>query len=289
MVGCVITIALNINLVIRTYSNKSKQNDEMRLFYYRFILDICFGSCLFPSLLYLFLYVNFPETFEPYRNLIITLSLPWSNLAACRSIIALSITTDRVLAAYFPIAYRTGKFVMSTWIILMISVGFGLSEELVLFEFCGYELNVPVGCKVLGCAVNQSFYRFWTLHKTTIFLTLAILSILLSIRLLLWTNDKNTTKNSQITKANRLALLDTIVVLIFDFSPSFLGSLSMTASFFSFEVVGPYIGVCKATGCAIEAIIVSTFLISRKPKQLKKTIVGKASMSTKNTFSVHTK
>ncbi|CAO4378372.1 unnamed protein product [Caenorhabditis nigoni] len=66
--------------------------------------------------------------------------------------------------------------------------------------------------------------------------------------------------------ANRLALLDTVTVLVFDFLPSFCGSMWPTAEIFSFDFVGPYNAVGKVTGCAIEAIAVSTLLIFRKGK-----------------------
>ena len=137
---------------------------------------------------------------------------------------------------------------------------------------------------------------------------IVILSVLLSVKIFIWNNLKHTKSNSQLSKvgkiilflrnnfhsfqANRLALLDTITVLIFDFLPSFCGSMWPTAKLFSFDVsfflemycaviifrlefvinlsrfqyVGPYNAVGKVTGCAIEAIVVSTLLIFRKTR-----------------------
>ncbi|PIC25419.1 hypothetical protein B9Z55_018361 [Caenorhabditis nigoni] len=256
----IVTTSVNVKLITGLMSNKSKKNDEMRLFYCRFIIDMCFGISLFTSVLITLLSIRAPDLIQDYRSIIILHSLPWSNLAACRSIIALSITADRVLAAYFPISYRTGKFMMPVWLIISTSIAFALSEEIVLFGCCSYDFVVPANCKVFGCAVNKCFYSFWTIHKS----------------------------------ANRLALLDTVVVLIFDFIPSLCGSMSLTASFFNFEVIGPYIAVAKVTGCAIEAIIVAVFLIAKKPKQLKSiTVNGKkvtvVNHSTKQTTSTFQK
>ncbi|EFP00075.1 hypothetical protein CRE_19014 [Caenorhabditis remanei] len=275
------TIFLNINLVFRIVLNKSKRNVDMQLFYYRFVLDIFFGTCcefifkdmnnedLFSVLFYIvfiLLSIEAPMLMEEYRDLIVYLAIPWSNFAACRSIIALSISTERVIAAYFPISYRNIKNSVPTWSILLVAISFGLSEELVLFEFCSYNMVIPLSCRVFGCAVNKCFYNFWTIHKTVIFCMIVILSVLLSVKIFIWNNLKHTKTNSQLSKANRLALLDTITVLIFDFLPSFCGSMWPTAKLFSFDYVGPYNAVGKVTGCAIEAIVVSTLLIFRKTR-----------------------
>ncbi|CAO4378370.1 unnamed protein product [Caenorhabditis nigoni] len=88
---------------------------------------------------------------------------------------------------------------------------------------------------------------------------------MLSIKLFIWNNLKNK-KNNQLSKANRLALLDTVTVLVFDFLPSFCPSMWPNAKIFSFDFVGPYNAVFKVTGCAIEAFVVSTLLIFRKEK-----------------------
>ncbi|CAO4378555.1 unnamed protein product [Caenorhabditis nigoni] len=227
----IVTTSVNVKLITGIISNKSKKNDEMRLFYCRFIIDICFGISLFTSVLITLLSIRAPDLIQDYRSIIIFHSLPWSNLAAARSIIALSITADRVLAAYFPISYRTGKFMMPVWLIISTSIAFALSEEIVLLGCCSYDFVVP---------------------------------------------------------ANRLALLDTVVVLIFDFIPSLCGSMSLTASFFNFEVIGPYIAVAKITGCAIEAIIVAVFLIAKKPKLLKNITVNGKKITVVNNSTKHT-
>ncbi|CAP26769.2 Protein CBG06472 [Caenorhabditis briggsae] len=164
----IVTTSVNIKLITGIMSNKSKKNDEMRLFYCRFIIDICFGISLFTSVLITLLSIRAPDLIQDYRSIIIFHSLPWSNLAACRSTIALSITADRVLAAYFPIAYRTGKFMIPAWLIITSSIAFALSEVIVLFGCCSYDFVVPVNCKVFGCAVNKCFYSFWTIHKSVI-------------------------------------------------------------------------------------------------------------------------
>ncbi|EGT58967.1 hypothetical protein CAEBREN_19020 [Caenorhabditis brenneri] len=270
IVCALITIFLNINLVVKIVLKKSQRKDDMHLFYYRFTMDIFFGFCLLSYIVFILLSMEGPSFMGEYRNLIVYLALPWSNFAACRSLIALAIATERVVAAYFPMTFRSRRDRIPNLAILFVAVGFGLSEEIVLFEFCSYNMVIPQSCRVFGCAVNKCFYNFWTIHKTVIFCLIVLMSILLSVKLFIWNHLKHGKSNSQLSKANRLALLDTITVLLFDFLPSFCGSMWPTAPMFSFDNVGPYNAVGKVTGCAIESIVVSTVLIFRSSKTQEK-------------------
>ncbi|CAL2044062.1 unnamed protein product [Caenorhabditis brenneri] len=217
IVCALITIFLNINLVIKIVLKKSQRKDDMHLFYYRFTMDIFFGFCLLSYIVFILLSMESPSFMGEYRNLIVYLALPWSNFAACRSLIALAVATERVVAAYFPMTFRSRRDRIPNLTILFMAVSFGISEDLVLFGFCSYNMVIPQSCR-----------------------------------------------------ANRLALLDTITVLLFDFLPSFCGSMWPTAPMFSFNNVGPYNAVGKVTGCAIESIVVSTVLIFRSSKTQEK-------------------
>ncbi|CAP26663.1 Protein CBG06604 [Caenorhabditis briggsae] len=266
IICALVTILLNINLVIKVVMNKSRRKADMHLFYYRFTLDIFFGASLLSYIIFILLSIEAQKFIAQSRPLIVYLALPWSNFAACRSIIALSISAERVIAAYFPITYRSYRNLVPNWTVLAVGIAFGVSEEFVLFNLCSYDMIIPPSCRVFGCAVNKCFYYFWTIHKASIFSTIVILSIMLSMKLFIWNNLKHKGKNNRISKANRLALLDTVTVLVFDFLPSFCGSMWPTAEIFSFDFVGPYNAVGKVTGCAIEAIAVSTLLMFRKGK-----------------------
>lgn len=101
-----------------------------------------------------------------YRSLIVYLALPWSHIAACRSIIALTISIERFFAAYFPILYHQKRSRVLNWPVSLIGVCFGLSEEFLLFGFCSYNMEIPPTCRVFGCAMNKCFYNFWTIHRS---------------------------------------------------------------------------------------------------------------------------
>lgn len=158
-----------------------------------------------------------PDFMLQYRSLIVYLALPWSNVAACRSIIALTISFDRFIAAYFPISYLQKRSKILTWPIFLIAIFFGLSEELTLFGFCSYDMEIPSTCRVFGCAMNKCFYNFWTIHRSVlkksqykfklqfhnlqvIFSLIVIFSIMLSIRLFIWNMVKNKKNKNNLSK-----------------------------------------------------------------------------------------
>ncbi|CAP26885.2 Protein CBG06603 [Caenorhabditis briggsae] len=175
-------------------------------------------------ILFILLSIKAPQFMVEFRPLIVYLALFWSNFAACRSIIALSISAERVIDAYFPITYRSYRNLVPNWIVLAVGIAFGVSEEFVFFNLCSYDMIIPPSCRVFGCAINQCFYYFWTIHKDAIFSAIVLLSIMLSTKLFIWNNLRHK-KNNQLSKANRLALLNTVTVLVFDFLPSFCPSM----------------------------------------------------------------
>ncbi|CCD62481.1 Serpentine Receptor, class BC (Class B-like) [Caenorhabditis elegans] len=262
-VSSLVTIVLNGNLVWKIVLKKSKRNDDLQLFYYRFTMDICFSTCLLVYIIFVILTMEVPHLFSNHRGLIVTLGLPWSNFATCRSAIALAISLERLIAAYFPIRYRTARNKIPNFSIFSMAVAFALSEELVLFGFCSYSFDIPPNCRAFGCAVNQCFYNFWTAHRTIIFAIILVSSILLSVKLFVWNNSKGKQSSKHLSKTNRLALLNTCTVFIFDFVPSFFGTMWPTAPMFNFDLVGPYNAVSKITGCAIDSFLVSRLLLKK--------------------------
>lgn len=171
----------------------------------------------------------------PYHLLIIYMALPWSNTGASRSIIAVFIAMERVLIVYWPVKYQLIRPRFPNWLILLIAITFGLAEWPVLFGVCDYEVYVPPACTTFGCAINRCFYSYWTGHKTIIFSVITTLSVVLSVKLFLWNNFKQS--HQKLSRANRLALLDTLVVVVFDFMPPFLGYEFPTLPIFNFYVI----------------------------------------------------
>ncbi|CAO4376932.1 unnamed protein product [Caenorhabditis nigoni] len=228
-VSALFTCFMNI-ILLKTHI---KKKNDMTLFYYRFALDVIMGALLAVFLLLAVLYSSFYEHFSEYQNLIFYFSLPGSNVAACRSIVALSVAIERMVAAYAPIFFHNYRQHFPTVIILILAVIFGLTEDVVLYGFCDFHLNMSKNCAALGCAINSCFFNYWTTHKAV----------------------------------NRLALIDAAIVCMFDYLPNFIAKQISTTQFFSYENIGPYGAVAKMLGCAIEAFLV--FRTMRKGKGSK--------------------
>ncbi|CAB3398659.1 unnamed protein product [Caenorhabditis bovis] len=68
-------------------------------------------------------------------------------------------------------------------------------------------------------------------------------------------------KNSEkLSRVNKLALIDAVIVLFFDFSSSFIAAKGI----FTYEEIGPYDAAPKMLGRAIEAAIVAVQLARAK-------------------------
>ncbi|CAO4376936.1 unnamed protein product [Caenorhabditis nigoni] len=70
-----------------------------------------------------------------------------------------------MLAAYAPIFFHNYRQNFSTVIILILAVIFGLTEDVVLYGFCDFYLNIPKNCVAFGCAINSCFLAYCTTHK----------------------------------------------------------------------------------------------------------------------------
>ncbi|ULT87856.1 hypothetical protein L3Y34_007200 [Caenorhabditis briggsae] len=94
-------------------------------------------------------------------------------------------------------------------------------------------LNINLVIKVVmnkskrNADMHLFYYRFALdifFEQLAIFSAIVLLSIMLSTKLFIWNNLRHK-KNNQLSKANRLALLNTVTVLVFDFLPSFCPSM----------------------------------------------------------------
>ncbi|CAO4376930.1 unnamed protein product [Caenorhabditis nigoni] len=238
-----------------------KKND-MTLFYYRFTIDVILGALLASYLLLIVLYIFFANQLSEYLNFSFYLLLSASNVTACRSIIVLAVAIERMVATYAPIFFHNYRQHFPTIIILILAVIFGLTEDVVLYGFCDFHLSIPKNCVAFGCAINYCFLNYWTFHKATIFASICIFSLLLCVKLFIMRTGR-----VELSRVNRLALIEAAIVVMFDFLPNLIAAQTSTTQFFSFQNIGPYGTVAKLFGCAIEAFLV--FRTMRKGKESK--------------------
>ncbi|CTQ86845.1 Serpentine Receptor, class BC (Class B-like) [Caenorhabditis elegans] len=227
----------------------------MVLFYFRFLLDGIISILIAAFLSCGISYSMFPEQFSQTQNLIFYLSLPASNFSAIRSIVALFISVERVVAAYFPIQYHNYHQSFPKIPIMITAIIYGFNEDIVLYVFCDFQLNIPKNCTALGCAINECFYQYWTTHKSIVFALIFLSSLALCFQLFMLNKREKKGKN-ELTKLNRLALIDGVRVLLADFLPNLVANQLSRGGFSIFQSLGPYEVVAKKFGCATEAILV---------------------------------
>ncbi|EFP10707.1 hypothetical protein CRE_02461 [Caenorhabditis remanei] len=178
-----------------------------------------------------------------------------------------------MMVIYVPIFFHKHKHIFFSFPILAIATSFGLTEPIVLFGFCRYDFNIPKTCAAFGCAANQCFLTYWSTHKLIILAFILPFSILICLKLFLMYRGK-TRESRQLSRANRLAIIDAAIIFCFDFLPivaskfvvfsfqmsfrlQFVGyDISFSPYLFSqFQNVGPHGAVLQSVGLAIESLL----------------------------------
>ncbi|EFP00073.1 hypothetical protein CRE_18994 [Caenorhabditis remanei] len=251
VVFSIFTSIMNIYLLL-IYRRKK---DDILIFYYRFALDVLIGFTITVFLSFVIIYALFTEDLLGYHNLIVYFAVPASAIGAVRSIITLAISVERLMATYTPLFFHNYRQLFSPVLIMTVAVLFGLTEPSVLFGFCNYTLSIQRSCAALGCAVNHCFFIYWATHKMVVFAFIFSFSILVCLKLFVL-NRSNGHESVQLSRINRLALIDAGIICFFDFLPNIVASQFSSHPFFSFQNIGPYGAVSKIFGCAIEAFLV---------------------------------
>ncbi|CAO4378356.1 unnamed protein product [Caenorhabditis nigoni] len=81
---------------------------------------------------------------------------------------------------------------------------------------------------------------------------IALLSFVIAIKLV-WNKLKLSSSSTSLTRANRLALIDAFMMIVFDVIPAALMTKIYTAKF---EDIGPVICLSKMSGFALEGYLV---------------------------------
>lgn len=182
-------------------------------------------------------------------------------LGIVRSILMLSINIDRLGALYFPIFYFKyhRKFPIS--IIVILTLTYILVDQYVTFEYCNYIISVPLDCFDFQCAVNQCVFEHWFYRDQVMYFSNGFLSILLCFRLYIWNTFKKAASSHALSRATRIAVLDSIVILCFHIIPLLVFRYFPTVNYYNF---GPWTAVFKHSGFTVEAIILRKLLFREK-------------------------
>uniref|UniRef100_A0A1I7TXX3 Serpentine receptor class gamma n=1 Tax=Caenorhabditis tropicalis TaxID=1561998 RepID=A0A1I7TXX3_9PELO len=140
-------------------------------------------------------------------------------------------------------------------------------DSFVMFGFCGNSINVPRGCVNMMCALSLCYQEYWMNYEKVVYSLIIILSLLLSLKLFVWNKWKKQKISRDLRRANRLALLDTLIIIVFDLTPPIL--LSIFPDVFSF--FGPINAFFKTLGFVIESRMVSSNLRRNQKRNTNQT------------------
>ncbi|CAP38517.1 LOW QUALITY PROTEIN: Protein CBR-SRBC-59, partial [Caenorhabditis briggsae] len=176
------------------------------------------------NLTYFLIRVVSPDTVV--KNLSFYIAWPTYNLGSIRVFLVFFIIIDRLCASYFPIFYHKNRSKLPNLSIFLSLFVYAIFEQIILFKFCQFEIDIPTSCLHLGCSVNKCYHDYWLWFEQT----------------------------------TRISLLDTVIIFAFDILPSFLFTHFPAVNF---ETVGPLSALCKNFGFVIEAIIICKVLIGK--------------------------
>ncbi|CAO4378335.1 unnamed protein product [Caenorhabditis nigoni] len=126
-------------------------------------------------------------------------------------------------------------------------------ENYILWVACEFVIYVPPGCINMWCFMNQCFIDFFLKTELISHAIIAFLSLILAIKLLVWKRLSTSSSSKFLTRANRLALIDSFITIVFDVIPAALMTKIYTGKF---EDIGPVLALSKMSGYALEGCLV---------------------------------
>ncbi|ULT86826.1 hypothetical protein L3Y34_006508 [Caenorhabditis briggsae] len=211
------------------------------------------------DLLPIFLMSNFPEvnfrSVGPLSALCKNFGFVIESIITCGVLI---VDVVYALCSKFQI-FTVPYFPMDLSIFLSLFV-YAIFEQIILFKFCQFEIDIPTSCLHLGCSVNKCYHDYWLWFEQIGYFSIGLSSGVLCFRLFVWSRLSKNQTNKRISRTTRISLLDTVIIFAFDILPSFLFTHFPAVNF---ETVGPLSALCKNFGFVIEAIIICKVLIGK--------------------------
>ncbi|EGT58863.1 hypothetical protein CAEBREN_16273 [Caenorhabditis brenneri] len=114
------------------------------------------------------------------------------------------------------------------------------------------SMIVPPGCVTFACLGDKCFIQYSLTFEVIAHSITALMSLLLAIKLFFINSCKNGTKSNDIKRANRLALIESIIMAIFDIIPAAI----QQKYHFQVEELGSVILFSKMCGYSLEGYLV---------------------------------
>ncbi|CAP26654.1 Protein CBG06330 [Caenorhabditis briggsae] len=253
IIFAVLTVGINFNLIhsifIRKSLNKSK---SLTLFYLRFVIDGFLGlqnAIMSTFILLKFLEVEYDEPVE----FLFWISWTSMNCFNVRGILVIVISLDRTLAVFMPISYHNFRRRIRNFYLAIIPLSWPIVNNIVLWGVCQFRVNIPPGCVIFTCQMNQCYISYALSFEVVSHAIIALTSLILAVKLFIWNHcTQKGPKSRDLERANYLALIDTLIIIIFDIVPA-----GFTVKFPALSAqFGSLILVCKMSGYALESWLV---------------------------------
>ncbi|CCD64817.1 Serpentine Receptor, class BC (Class B-like) [Caenorhabditis elegans] len=263
VISSVYTTVMNVYFIKMTV--KTRKN--MILFFYRLFLDVAYSALGCAYMTFCILYSYFTVELREQQVFILYIGFPLQTAGAMRSIVAVAISLERVLAIYTPIMFHKYRDSYPSIIILMLAISLSMFENLLMYLFCTMNISaMPTDCGVLRCSVDPCYFDFWTTDRAVIFAFNIAFSGLLSTRLLIFDKSLGHHANSEHSKINHIALVDAANVFLCDFVPTVSNYVLPKFPFSSFKNIGPYVYIIKLVGSAVESYFILNILKRRSAR-----------------------
>ncbi|CCD70565.1 Serpentine Receptor, class BC (Class B-like) [Caenorhabditis elegans] len=262
VISSIYTTIMNVYFITKI----GKTRQKMILFFYRLFLDVAYNVLACAYMTFCIVYSFFTDELHAQQIFILYVGFPLQTAGAMRTIVALSISIERVLAIYTPIMFHIYRDLCPSIIILLFAITMGMFENLILYIFCSINISaIPRDCGVLRCSLDTCFFDFWTTDRSVIFALTFVLSGLLSTRLMFLNKSLGQNAGEEHSKINHIALIDAANVFLCDFLPTISNYIPKTP-FFSFKNIGPYVYIIKLVGSAVESYFISKILKRRSAR-----------------------
>ncbi|PIC24431.1 hypothetical protein B9Z55_017776 [Caenorhabditis nigoni] len=231
-------------------TRKIKIAPELYLFYCRFVFDLLISFISFVKMivyassmtpLYDFLVANHWLTF--------IVVWPVSVLSSMRAVLVFIIAFDRTCAAYFPVFFFNYRKLIPTLLIIAFVSSYFVFEVLVAFQVCKINLNIPTTCISAQCINGACYHNYWINFSKILYALIIALTLMLCLKIFFWDRYQKQNVNKNLRRANRLALIETSIIIVFNLIPPTINSFYPNY----FEYVGAMNTVCQTLGFVVES------------------------------------
>ncbi|CAO4377774.1 unnamed protein product [Caenorhabditis nigoni] len=163
------------------------------------------------------------QFFIDNRNFAFFIVYPVYLTGSMRAIIVLLVEVDRAVATCFPILFYKYRKLIPPILFIALTLVYALIDLFTMFIYCGDSIDVPPGCISIMCALSICYRTYWLAYEKISYALTMVFALVLCSRLF-FMNKMKESPNDDLKRANRLALIDIVIIIVFDINPSLIMS-----------------------------------------------------------------